>query len=277
MKISELKVDDKVIFKTRSGEYIKGQILQKVGDSFHIKPIFYDNPPEWRSKDDIIAKLEPLPLQYKEIKIEHEKRKPCGCLETEICFCVLKDKSSIKISNLKTGDKIKYTKKHSNEIKTGEIYSIRWGCFFVDFGKGHDEVYFENVVCKLEPIYCYHHVYGSEEYEYKEIPIEKEENPYWISVVKTVSYPYSVPETSYHCPKCDKKLWGTCGMPIKQYANEPCQECKNKEKSAPKPSELDQDIDYLIKNPEKTMGAKYHDAGACWQLIDRLVEKLRKK
>jgi len=59
---------------------------------------------------------------------------------------------------------------------------------------------------------------------------KKEENPYWITATKTVSHPYQILVTTYHCPKCDKQLWGTCGMPIKQYANEPCQECRDKEK-----------------------------------------------
>jgi hypothetical protein len=65
-------------------------------------------------------------------------------------------------------------------------------------------------------------------------------DPFYIPVIKTVSHPYPpTPVTTYHCPKCDKQLWGTCGMPIKQYANEPCQECKDKEKPAPKSFKFD--------------------------------------
>lgn len=39
--------------------------------------------------------------------------------------------------------------------------------------------------------------------------------------------------------------------------------------------ELDKDIDWLIANPSGTMGATYHDAGKCWTLIDRAIERLR--
>lgn len=38
--------------------------------------------------------------------------------------------------------------------------------------------------------------------------------------------------------------------------------------------ELDTDIDWLAENPEGTMGAKYHDSGSCWQLIDRMRDRL---
>jgi len=28
------------------------------------------------------------------------------------------------------------------------------------------------------------------------------------------------------------------------------------------------DADWLLNNPDKTLGSQYHDAGSCWQLID---------
>ena len=39
--------------------------------------------------------------------------------------------------------------------------------------------------------------------------------------------------------------------------------------------QLDKDIQFLLDNPEKTLGSKYHDAASCWELIDALVERLR--
>lgn len=40
--------------------------------------------------------------------------------------------------------------------------------------------------------------------------------------------------------------------------------------------ELEQHITYLINNPDKTLGSVYHDAGKCWTLIDRLLERVRR-
>jgi len=40
-------------------------------------------------------------------------------------------------------------------------------------------------------------------------------------------------------------------------------------------SELKNDIEFLVSNPTKTLGSKYHDAGSCWKLIDGLIEYIR--
>ena len=30
-------------------------------------------------------------------------------------------------------------------------------------------------------------------------------------------------------------------------------------------------IEFLINNPDKSIGSLYHDAGSCWRLIDLLI------
>ncbi len=35
------------------------------------------------------------------------------------------------------------------------------------------------------------------------------------------------------------------------------------------------DIQWLLDNPEGSMGSTYHDAGSCWELINALVNRLR--
>ena len=41
-----------------------------------------------------------------------------------------------------------------------------------------------------------------------------------------------------------------------------------------KPEEIDEDIDLLLENPSIIL-SKYHDAGTCWLLINRIIEQLR--
>jgi hypothetical protein len=36
------------------------------------------------------------------------------------------------------------------------------------------------------------------------------------------------------------------------------------------------DLDFLVKNPDKTLMSTYHDAGSCWSLIDVAVKEIRK-
>ena len=36
------------------------------------------------------------------------------------------------------------------------------------------------------------------------------------------------------------------------------------------------DLDFLVKNPKKTLMSTYHDAGSCWLLIDVAVKEIRK-
>jgi hypothetical protein len=38
--------------------------------------------------------------------------------------------------------------------------------------------------------------------------------------------------------------------------------------------ETEADVDRLIFEPGMTMGSKYHDAGACWQLIEAMRQRL---
>lgn len=171
--------------------------------------------------------------EYKEIKIEHKSKTPeIEKLKIQNSLYSIGAPQTIKVSNLKIGDKIKFKGNQPNLPEPceciGTIQKIYSDSFVVE---NNIHVSEKNIICKLKKI---GHWFTNDRIGYKEIPIEKEEKPYWISVVKTVSHPHSVPETTYHCPICDKKLWGLCGMPIKQIANEPCQECKNKEKPAPK-------------------------------------------
>jgi hypothetical protein len=37
---------------------------------------------------------------------------------------------------------------------------------------------------------------------------------------------------------------------------------------------VEEDIDWLLANPDKCMGSRYHDAGSCWQLIERFRRRL---
>lgn len=39
--------------------------------------------------------------------------------------------------------------------------------------------------------------------------------------------------------------------------------------------ERHKDIQFLLRNPGKTLESKYHDAGQCWELIEFLVCRLR--
>ena len=36
------------------------------------------------------------------------------------------------------------------------------------------------------------------------------------------------------------------------------------------------DLDFLVKNPNKTLMSTYHDAGSCWLLINVAVKEIRK-
>ena len=38
---------------------------------------------------------------------------------------------------------------------------------------------------------------------------------------------------------------------------------------------LDNDIDWMLANEGGTIESVYHDSGKCWDLIERLVERLR--
>ena len=37
---------------------------------------------------------------------------------------------------------------------------------------------------------------------------------------------------------------------------------------------LRDDLNFLVKNPKKTLMSTYHDAGSCWLLIDVAVKEI---
>ena len=39
-------------------------------------------------------------------------------------------------------------------------------------------------------------------------------------------------------------------------------------------NDIQKDVDKLVENPDITMGAKYHDSGSCWQLIEEMRSRL---
>jgi len=98
---------------------------------------------------------------------------------------------------------------------------------------------------------------------YKEIPIEKD-TFFWAKIERVQHYEYTTPVTTYHCPVCDKQLWGTCGMPIKQIANEPCEECKKK--STPKSFKFD--ISYVNRLEFNQEPFTPDSIGSCYFKID---------
>jgi len=136
----------------------------------------------------------------------------------------------MNINDLKAGDRVKYncdinpfignilelTDKKCKVTVNNEYLEPRW-------------IRKEQIISKLEPLPL----------QYREIPMNKEEESYWIPVNKITKHVYSIPVTTYHCPKCDKQLWGSPGISGKQYDTEPCQECKDKGKSAPKSFKFD--------------------------------------
>jgi hypothetical protein len=174
----------------------------------------------------------------------------------------------MNINDLKVGDKVKY-------------YFPEWMCLDKTIGEGeitynyHNNTFTINdvivigknlIISKLELIPT----------QYKEIPIEHYK-PYDFKLLscclcckKEWGYEYSrryhcntclklsneflntpilttysglpIKETTYHCPKCDKKISGTCGIAGKQYAKEPCKECLNKQNPAPKSFKFDINI-----------------------------------
>jgi hypothetical protein len=164
-----------------------------------------------------IKNLEPVVPQYKEIKIEqNQDPRICKCCGQWVCKKYagvnLENKSSIKISDLKVGDRIK-SYNTGGQIQEGTIKTIGENYFIFN----EPGVYYTRpdlVICKLEPIkfipfsmgtcngqqncdicdtqskfigggVCYRYPWrcdkciknhGEIKKEYKEIPIEKEEN-----------------------------------------------------------------------------------------------------
>jgi uncharacterized protein (DUF433 family) len=42
-----------------------------------------------------------------------------------------------------------------------------------------------------------------------------------------------------------------------------------------KEAPVEEDVTWLLENPDKSMGSKYHDAGSCWTLIEALRKRLQ--
>lgn len=235
MNVNELKIGDIVRFKWRDEDY-----LTYIGfiDQINTKPeIFYIKTDKEYNKglwgyvepQNILSKLEPLPPQYKEIKIEHKKEYQC---DDDKCFCHLDsyikwadrkmNESSIKVSDLKIDDKVKYFNT-SGQIQIGTIRTItKTWITFKESGSWDSRP--DLVICKLEqknPL----------EYPpiYKEIPIEKEEDKKVKVICKCgrYDYVYEVFAQYWECPECKSN---TCKMIEKE------------EKSAPKSLKCELDI-----------------------------------
>ena len=173
MKVNELKVGDRVKYKIEHGicginhsttEIAEGSILEirtDYGGFFQIGNNKYSGNQISVRKEDIISKLEPLQPQYKEIKIEQE------------------NKSSIKISDLMVGNRVKILVPVSN-VFYGIIKGLPINYDNINFsihcdGESYQRPISPNyIVAKLEPIYCNYCIAGESSFEYKEIPIEKE-------------------------------------------------------------------------------------------------------
>lgn len=157
MKINELKIGDRIKYYAYGFGY-KFEYESIITEIRGIDKIIITGGVHI-DKKDIIAKLEP---QYKEIKIEQNKQPEL----TPEQIKSLEDnglipKSSIKLSELKIGDLIKYkTPDKSNKqigyfVTTSHIKEIHSNYFIVRGDSLTGSVYcvlFENVISKLEPI-----------------------------------------------------------------------------------------------------------------------------
>jgi hypothetical protein len=200
-----------------------------------------------------------------------------------------KKNKTMKINELKIGDRVKYKIKHGicgtnsneTEIADGIILEIRDTYFQIKNDKYYCEqisVLKENIISKLEPVLC-ETLIEKEEYKRTEHTrncpsckhIFEYKNgccgcftcpncnyhwncawnpafPLYTSVIKTVSHPYSVPETKIYCCQCKEYVSSTSGMPISQYSVMPCQKCIDKYKEGKNKSKSFKfDINYVNK------------------------------
>ncbi len=256
MNINDLKIGDLIKYKTPDKSAKKGYVLTTshikeilpghvivAGDSLtgSVYYVLYEN---------IISKLEgigtsPFLFEWKETPIEKEVNFWGRINRVQYCNWSVPKSSChyprplvIKISDLKVGDWVKVIGLQGmhciKKIDNDGFFQLQ-----TQFN-GLISVFKDQIICKLVPLYK-----NSSPDGYKEIPIEQNKPcDYKLSSCclcdnKEWNYEYghkyhckeclkSVvnPETTYHCPKCDKKLWGTSGMPIKEYVKEPCADCK---------------------------------------------------
>lgn len=165
----------------------------------------------------------------------------------------------MNINDLKVGDRIKYYTT-SGQISEGVISDINGQMLEISHNNLYKlyETRLDLVISKLDEVKTYKETFierkGIHTFclywchicnkEYGEttstIKIPKmaqvcescSKNWSQIQRIQNYSWPIAgqpIPETSYHCPKCNKKLWGTCGYPIKQYSNDICCVCKVEE------------------------------------------------
>lgn len=224
MNINELKVGDRVKCKIcfLKEEEAIGDLIDIKDDKFYVKfglrGVFYFN------RDGIISKLEPL-SQYKEIKIEHENLSQGSEQDCRQRYFASEYKNSIKISDLKVGDKIRYRGDLGDsfvvEFLGLDTIDVKQAKVISDY-KNSESYYIwaDKIICKLEPIRSDNRELrekintklnqitstissfraaelSSEILEltkemynirYEEIPIEKEIPQYWTNIARTQSY-----------------------------------------------------------------------------------------
>lgn len=187
-----------------------------------------------------------LDNQYKEIKIEQNK-----IPENHWRCSNPPPKNSIKLSELKIGNKIKYLIKNSKPYYTleekyadkllpfiaqGTINRIYSDSFIVDGNHVSEKYVISKIEGILDPMTS-----SKAPISYMETPIEKEENP----------------KHSFYCPKC-KSGYSINGN-FSHIVEQECNNCKNKEKPTPKSFKFDfkvQSTECNYNNSRKRMQCK---------------------
>ncbi len=127
----------------------------------------------------------------------------------------------MNINELKVGDRVKY--RFWDKINTGIIVNTYDDGFRIANDKAGIDgiVVFNDIICKLEPIY-------------KEIPIDSKNREDSKTIPKGkceivggfhLSF---IPETKYYCKVCGKYISGLCGIPIDNYETK-CAICERGE------------------------------------------------
>jgi hypothetical protein len=174
----------------------------------------------------------------------------------------------MQLKHLKVGDRVKY--KYNGGIHKSVIEKIGNEHFLLNDDAiainvhGFKWINKEDVIFKLEPIQ-----------EYKEIPIEKEEEKYYPYLCPKCHKPHgwsyyqgfiissycpecidswnkTIPETKYYCKNCKKYITGLSGFPMDDYTTL-CKTCSDKEKAAPKSFKFD----LFVKSCEGILGDTY--------------------
>lgn len=131
-----------------------------------------------------------------------------------------RERKIMNINELKVGDRVKYF--FWGDENTGKIIRTYFDGFQIANDKGGLDsiVFFNAVICKLEPIY-------------KEIPIDSKnredvKGKREFGVVFDEWLPKVYPETKYYCKVCQKYLWATSGLGTVNWVT--CSECENQKK-----------------------------------------------